>query len=262
MGPRRCSGFANEDGVVVECCFNPWEAGKGAQGKFEGKCQWCSPVRTATICAIPRQSKLTAHSLANLHELDIGIYDIAVERVTVHEGGEQLVDRAKDIISERALAGVAVVQPAAVAAGAPHSAEPPPQPPPLADGEGEPAERRRHRLCEGYALGRAMGRQLKSKTDCGRCVFSKDSPGQRAKALDGQCLWCTPARMKEAARNPAKKKNAVTDLKKFEAANPPVYQESAWETPQAPHRTGVQGHHNAEGLLPRRRGRHVRLQHG
>eukprot|EP00959_Pyramimonas_sp_CCMP1952_P444845 9314466-Pyramimonas_sp.AAC.1 len=62
-----------------------------------------------------------------------------------------------------------------------------------------------------------MGRRLRSKEDEGVCLFSREQPGQRALALEGKCLWCTPARMKEAAHNPAKKRNAMTDLKKFEA---------------------------------------------
>ncbi|CAK0875921.1 unnamed protein product [Prorocentrum cordatum] len=236
MGPRRCSGFATDDGIVIECCFNPWEKGKRAQGKFEGKCQWCSPIRMATICATPQQSKLTAHSLANLHKLDIGIYDMAVERVKMHERGDQLIARAVGIISERSQVGVpppppiegdqgsVVSQPAeeeipaamepdeeAAAAGPAAAAEPPPVP---AEGEGAAAGRRRQRLCEGYSLARAMGRRLRSKEDEGVCLFSREHPGQRAMALDGKCLWCTPARMKEAASNPAKKRNAMTDLKK------------------------------------------------
>ncbi|CAK0844936.1 unnamed protein product [Prorocentrum cordatum] len=202
----------------------------------------------ATICATPQQSKLAAHSLANLHKLDIGIYDMAVERLKMHERGDQLIARAVGIISERSQVGVpppppieggqgnvvsqaaeeeipAAMEPdeEAAAAGPPAAAEPPPV---LAEGEGAAAGRRRHRLCEGYSLARAMGRRLRSKEDEGVCLFSREHPGQRARALDGKCLWCTPARMKEAASNPAKKKEAMTDLKKFEARNPALKQKA------------------------------------
>eukprot|EP00959_Pyramimonas_sp_CCMP1952_P148774 3111966-Pyramimonas_sp.AAC.1 len=56
--------------------------------------------------------------------------------------------------------------------GALDAAEPPPPPPAV--------ERQGQRLCEGYELGRVMGRKLKGKGDCGVCVFSRAEPGERA----------------------------------------------------------------------------------
>ncbi|CAK0885979.1 unnamed protein product [Prorocentrum cordatum] len=223
MGPRRCEGFVMGDGTIMECCFSPWDAGKHAQAKYNGQCQWCSPARMQTICKTQRLSKLASHSLANLQKLDAGIYDIAVERVAMCEGGDELISRAKEIVAKNQQAAapaqdpvddqgdVVMELPEEAPGGAPDAAETPPPP---------AVERQGQRLCEGYVLGRAMGRKLKGKGDCGVCAFSRAEPGERALAAGGQCVFCTPARMKEAAQNPMKKKkNVMADLNKFKQAS-------------------------------------------
>ncbi|CAK0836004.1 unnamed protein product [Prorocentrum cordatum] len=223
---RRASGdagFVMGDGAVMECCFSPWDAGKHAQAKYNGQCQRCSPVRMQTICKTQRLSKLASHSLANLQKLDAGIYDIAVERVAMCEGGDELISRAKEIVAKNQQAAAPAKDPVddqgdvvmelveEVPGGAPDAAELPPPPPAV--------ERTGKRLCEGYALGRAMGRKLKGKGDCGVCAFSRAEPSERALAAGGHCVFCTPARMKEAAQNFMKKKHVMADLNKFKQAS-------------------------------------------
>ena len=112
---------------MVECRFNPHEAGKKAQGKFEGRCMWCSPVRLATVCKDSRQQKLAASFLAILHDLDKDVFDVAVQRVSTHEGGEEVAKRANAILADRA---GSLEQPPALAAAPPEE-----QPP---DDEGGP----------------------------------------------------------------------------------------------------------------------------
>ena len=94
MGPRRCSGFEDGEGVgVVECCFNPWQARERAQAKFAGKCTWCSPVRMTTVCADTRLRKLAGSALANFKRLDEDVYELAVSRVLAsgHDFADALV---------------------------------------------------------------------------------------------------------------------------------------------------------------------------
>ena len=101
MGLRRCSGFAQDGGARVECCFNPRESGKKAQGKFEGKCMWCSPARLETVCMDARQRKLAARLLATLREQDVAVFDMATRRLSTHEGGDDVIARANVILSNR-----------------------------------------------------------------------------------------------------------------------------------------------------------------
>ena len=101
MGPRGCSGFAQEDGPTEECCFNPRDGGKKAQGKFEGKCMWCSPARLETVCMDARQRKLAARLLATLREQDVAVFDMATRRLSTHEGGDDVIARANVILSNR-----------------------------------------------------------------------------------------------------------------------------------------------------------------
>ncbi|CAK0824368.1 unnamed protein product, partial [Prorocentrum cordatum] len=219
------------DGAVMECCFNPHEAWKKAQAKFNGRCMWCSPVRLETVCKDARQSKLAARFLVILNDLDKGIFDVAAERLAAHENGGDVVDRANAILAERGGLADGAAEPAAPLEERPpddeDAPELPPQPAPLPpapaqDPRPTSQQRRAHRLCEGYALARAMGRQLRGKQDCGTCVFSTAAPGNRARALGGQCVFCTPDRMKEAARDTMKKQNVVAASKKFEKEKPAV----------------------------------------
>ena len=101
MGPRRCKGFIMENGDVMECVFNPHESGQKAQGKFAGRCMWCSPARLGTMCKYTRQQKLAAHFLVSLRDFDQSIFNMAGERVSAHENGDVVVGRANAILSER-----------------------------------------------------------------------------------------------------------------------------------------------------------------
>ncbi|CAK0908773.1 unnamed protein product [Prorocentrum cordatum] len=240
--------------AAAHCCFNPHEAGKKAQAKFNGRCMWCSPVRLETVCKDARQSKLAARFLVILNDLDKGIFDVAAERLAAHENGSEIVDRASAILAERA--EVVDQQPAVAAAAAEEdlpepnegdqgdvamqlaeeetagamgpaeeaaAAEPPPVPAEGESAQGErppPAPRCARRLCEGYALAQAMGRKLRAKQESGVCVFSTVKPGLRARAADGHCVFSTPERMKEAVGNPKKQSNVVSALKKFEQEKP------------------------------------------
>ena len=60
MGPHRCAGLAEAGGVAAACCFNPWQPGAPAQGKYGGHCAWCSPARLHTMSEDPRLRKLLA----------------------------------------------------------------------------------------------------------------------------------------------------------------------------------------------------------
>ena len=101
MGPRRCSGFVQECGSVVECRFNPEEPGKSAQGKYEGKCMWCSRARLEKVCKDLRLRKLAARTLASLFDQDKALFDAAVARVSTNEDGADLIHRANVILSDR-----------------------------------------------------------------------------------------------------------------------------------------------------------------
>ena len=101
MGPRRCSGFVQECGSVVECRFNPEEPGKRAQGKHEGKCMWCSHARLQEVCKDVRLRKLAARALASLFDQDKAVFDAAVARASTHEDGDDLIRRANVILTDR-----------------------------------------------------------------------------------------------------------------------------------------------------------------
>ena len=102
MGVRRCSGFAEEDGTVVGCCFNHVHKGQQAQGKFQGKCMWCSPARLESVCQDVRKRKSAASLLVLLYDSDYsGAFSMAAERLSMHEGGDDVIQRASDSLSYR-----------------------------------------------------------------------------------------------------------------------------------------------------------------
>ena len=101
MPVRPCSGFVNGVGKNERCCFHPSKAGQRAQGKFDGKCAWCSPARLRTVVKDDRLQRLHAHYLANMHKLDKKSCEKMVLLVSKQDGGNRMIDRAEAIMDER-----------------------------------------------------------------------------------------------------------------------------------------------------------------
>ncbi|CAE7255818.1 PIF1 [Symbiodinium sp. CCMP2592] len=80
MAPRRCSGFPQPDGSTVSCCFHPGAPGEAAQGKFDGRCVWCSPGELGRRLASPQLKKLLVYSLLQLQTAEAAFRQ-AVNRI-------------------------------------------------------------------------------------------------------------------------------------------------------------------------------------
>ena len=226
MGPRRCAGLAEAGGAAAACCFNPWQPGAPAQGKYGGHCAWCSPARLRTMSEDPRLRKLLAAALVEFHRLDEAIYEQARARVEkfAPERAAEIMARHDELYKPQSSAlrpqpvvGAGIEDPAP----APFIAEPAVAP--SAAGRDVEALRARpaaavavrQQLCSGYSAAVPARRRCRKKTDGGGCVFSIARPGQRARSAGLRCVFCSPERMREAVRHPAQLQNLKAHLNKF-----------------------------------------------
>ena len=233
MGPRRCAGLAEADGAAVACCFNPWQPGTPAQGKYEGHCVWCSPARLHIMSEDSRLRKLLAAALVELHRLDETVYQQARDRVEAFapQRFAEILARHDDFYKtpEPALfAEEAEAAQAAAADAVPEPAEPREPAAPPAVRRRRPAAAaasRRRSLCQGYAAAAAAGaqRRCRGKTDGGLCVFSTARPGTPARATGERCVFCSPQRMLLATRQVMSLKHLKADLGKLERKAPWVH---------------------------------------
>ena len=226
MGPRRCAGLAEAGGAAAACCFNPWQPGAPAQGKYGGHCAWCSPARLHTMSEDPRLRKLLAAALVEFHRLDEAIYEQARARVEkfAPEHAAEIMARHDELYKPQSSAlrpqpvvGAGIEDPAP----APFITEPAVAPS-AADRDVEALRARpaaavavRQQLCSGYSAAVPARRRCRKKTDGGGCVFSTARPGQRARSAGMRCVFCSPDRTREAVRHPAQLKNLKAHLNKF-----------------------------------------------
>ena len=232
MGPRRCAGLAEADGAAVACCFNPWQPGTPAQGKYEGHCVWCSPARLHIMSEDSRLRKLLAAALVELHRLDETVYQQARGRVEAFapQRFAEILARHDDFYKtpEPALFAEEAEAAQAAAADAVPPAEPREPAAPPAVRRRRPAAAaasRRRSLCQGYAAAAAAGvqRRCRGKTDVGLCVFSTARPGTPARATGERCVFCSPQRMLLATRQVMSLKHLKADLGKLERKAPWVH---------------------------------------
>ena len=205
---------------MVECCFNAWTAREAAQGKYDGKCLWCSPARLGEVCANQRLRGLLASALAGLWNLDVEVYELAVARLPDFDGLDEVLRRADGLVADLVAGAARPEEGAALPCGGGADEE-------IAhEGDelgGVRLSLRAQCLCRGQNAAEVPVRRCRQKSDPGACVFSTARPGRPARTSGGSCAFCSVARMQVAMHNPMKLKNLKADLRKLLKKDPAIH---------------------------------------